>query len=85
MLVARCRPAFEEVAATLGDGGTALVVSHGGVIRAVESTLGRAARPVPNLGGVWLHAVDHGWSLGSRVALLEVETLALDPTPEASA
>jgi broad specificity phosphatase PhoE len=82
-LAARCRPALDEVAASLGDGGTALVVSHGGVIRALESTLGRAPHPVPNLGGVWLHAVDHEWSLGSRVALLEVEALALDPTPGA--
>jgi probable phosphoglycerate mutase len=80
-VAARAFPALEGLAAALGAGAAALAVSHGGLIRAVEAQLGGASRPVPNLGGVWLHWVGDGFELGDRVALLEVETLAVDVAP----
>ncbi|MCZ2108040.1 MAG: hypothetical protein LC118_00450 [Dehalococcoidia bacterium] len=37
------------------DGGAMLVVTHGGVIHAIEVHLGLAAGRVDNLGGRWFH------------------------------
>jgi glucosyl-3-phosphoglycerate phosphatase len=50
----RVVPALLLVARRLGDGGVAVVVSHGGVIRTLERHLGAPAAPVPNLAGRWL-------------------------------
>jgi broad specificity phosphatase PhoE len=46
--------ALARIAADIGDDGTALVISHGGVIHALEALVGatREGR-LPNLGGRW--------------------------------
>jgi broad specificity phosphatase PhoE len=67
----RAWQALGDVAAVLDPGGCALVVSHGGLIRTVEAELGARARPVPNLGGVWLHVAAGEFALGDRVVLVE--------------
>ena len=67
---ARCWPALRAAAASLVAGDVAVVVSHGGLIRAVVAELGPPAWPVPNLGGVWLERVADGLALGPRVALI---------------
>ena len=49
-LVVRALEALDEIASNLGV-ATGLVVTHAGVIRAVERHLGGKSQPVPNLGG----------------------------------
>ena len=49
---ARMIDAFVDIAAAAPD-GEVLVISHGGVIRAVRRLLGAAEAKMPNLGGSW--------------------------------
>jgi len=65
-VAARAWRALRGVVAALEPGGHALVVSHGGLIRAVEASLGTPSRPVPNLGGVWLHHAAGTFGLGEQ-------------------
>jgi len=63
----------EELGAGPGGGGTAVVVSHGGVILTVERWHGIARSPIHNLEGRWLvtdPASATGFAVGERVALL---------------
>jgi uncharacterized cupin superfamily protein len=50
---ARVRDALVRVAATVAGREPVLVVSHGGVVRAVERSAGVEAHTLPNLGGRW--------------------------------
>jgi len=52
--------------------GTAVAVTHGGVIYALERFLGAEFERIGNLGGRWFHFddVSVGWRLGDRVHLL---------------
>ena len=69
----RAWSALRTVAATVRPGDAAVVVSHGGLIRAVVAELGVAVWPVPNLGGVWLRRDGDGFELGPRASLMSVE------------
>lgn len=84
-VAARAWDALRTVVAALDPGGRAVVVSHGGLIRAVEASLGVPPRPVPNLGGVWLHAVSGELVPGDRVALLDVAADASGTEPAVAA
>ena len=66
----RALAAIVSIAAHL-DGGDALAVSHGGVIRVVERHLGADPQPIPNLSGRWLAVSDGAVMLGERVELLD--------------
>jgi probable phosphoglycerate mutase len=70
-LVARAGPALQDAAAALSPESTGMVVSHGGVIRAVAHHLGASAAPVPNLAGVWLDVDGAALVLGARLSLLD--------------
>jgi broad specificity phosphatase PhoE len=50
---ARVVRGVEHIAARVGDGGVALVVVHGGVVRALERAADEDALTLPNLGGRW--------------------------------
>lgn len=65
--VRRVMTAVERLAA--GDAGPLLVVTHGGVIRAVERHLGGDPRSTPNLSGRWLSTGGSGLVLEDAVAL----------------
>jgi len=80
-VAARAFPALAELAALVRPGAVGLVVSHGGLIRAIEAQLGGDPRPVPNLGGVWLTDAGDGFELGARAALLDVQSLDVERTP----
>jgi probable phosphoglycerate mutase len=69
-VAARGWDALHRVLAALPPGAGAVVISHGGLIRAIESQLGVAPRPIPNLGGRWLHGGSAGLVLGDRVTLV---------------
>ena len=70
-------------AAIDGSGaGDVLVVTHGGVIRTVERSLGAMPERLPNLGGRWLLADSPtDVTLGERVVLLEPEEVTLPRGP----
>ena len=70
-VAARAWRALRGVVAALEPGGSGVVVSHGGLIRAVEASLGAPPRPVPNLGGVWLHHAAGTFDLGEHVVLVD--------------
>lgn len=72
-LVARATAALASLADRL-PGAVTLVVTHGGVIRSLETTLGveTPASAVPNVGGRWFH-----WSNGTLVPGQAV--IAVDP------
>ena len=70
-------------AAVDGSGpGDVLVVTHGGVIRTIERSLGAIPDRLPNLGGRWL-LVDAptDLSLGERVVLLEPDEVTVPRGP----
>jgi broad specificity phosphatase PhoE len=71
---ARMLQAMIEIAAD-HPGGTVLVVSHGGVIRAVRRAVGAKSPHLPNLSGSWFIA-DHGVvRAGDTVHLLDQSAL----------
>ena len=70
-LAARALAALREFGAGLPAAGLGLVVTHAGVIRAVERALGGESEPVPNLGGRRLLVGIYGLTLGERVLLLD--------------
>ena len=53
------------------DDGDILVVTHGGVIMAVEDHLGGGHHRMANLGGRWIDARDGHLTLGPRLDLLD--------------
>lgn len=70
-LVARTLPALDALAAAVGD-GEILVVTHSGVIMALENLLGAPRVRVPNLGARWFEWHGPGrLQLGPRLALLD--------------
>jgi broad specificity phosphatase PhoE len=66
----RARAALDELVAGLAPGATALVVTHGGLIRAVATSLGTSSWPIRNLGGVWLHGDGDRLALGATMTRL---------------
>ena len=67
VLAARALESFRRWAAV---GEMVLVVTHGGLIRAVEMSLGAPYRRIPNLGGRLLHG-ESTFVLGDEVTLAE--------------
>lgn len=63
--VGRVRAALHDISER-SAGVRALVVAHGGVIRALERSLGDADRPLANLAGRWIHVADGELGLGPR-------------------
>ncbi|HEY4402899.1 MAG TPA: histidine phosphatase family protein [Acidimicrobiia bacterium] len=80
-LLARTRAGL--AAAVDGTGsGEVLVVTHGGVIRTIERSLGATPERLPNLGGRWLlAATPTDLSLGDRVVLLEPDEVTVPRGP----
>jgi len=80
-LLARTRAGL--AAAVDGSGpGDMLVVTHGGVIRTIERSLGAIPERLPNLGGRWLVAgTPTDLSLGERVVLLEPDEVTVPRGP----
>jgi probable phosphoglycerate mutase len=75
VLVVRALAALQDLAAALA-GGTAIVVTHGGVILAVERHHGEAWTPVANLEGRWLEAAaDGSFRLADRQILFDPDSV----------
>ena len=74
-LLVRARAALRELAAVL-VGGTAIVVTHGGVILALERQHGEQRTPVANLEGRWLDVDGEGdFGLGDRQILFDPDSV----------
>src|SRR5919201_1245846 len=59
-----------------------VVVTHGGVIRTIERSLGATPERLPNLGGRWILADSPtDLALGDRVVLLEPEEVTVPRGP----
>ncbi|MBI2710478.1 MAG: histidine phosphatase family protein [Actinobacteria bacterium] len=70
-LVARALSALDRLADTM-DAGTGFVVSHGGVVGALQQHMtGERYRRLPNLAGAWFERSPSGWVVGERVQLLD--------------
>ena len=69
----RMLAAFRDIAAE-NPGGEVLVVSHGGVIRAVRRLLGVASGHMPNLGASWFTVRDANVVAGDVVRLVDTGT-----------
>ncbi|MBC8194203.1 MAG: histidine phosphatase family protein [Acidimicrobiia bacterium] len=69
-LTARVISALSRIESRAGD-GTVLVVTHAGVIYALEGACGEPWNRLPNLGGRWLEFSDGNLSLGPRVELVD--------------
>ena len=73
-VVDRASRALARIAARAGAGGSALVVTHGGVIRCLE-TLAGAPRDgrLPNLGGRWFAVGPGTFDAGEEVLLVDAD------------
>ncbi|HMG27785.1 MAG TPA: histidine phosphatase family protein [Acidimicrobiia bacterium] len=79
-LLARTRAGLAAVVD--GASGDVLVVTHGGVIRTIERSLGATPESLPNLGGRWLLAGSPtDLRLGERVVLLEPDEVTVPRGP----
>ena len=67
---------------TASPGGSLLVVTHGGVIRALARSHGLDDVPIPNLAGVTLHVSESGYIVGGRIALLDGQTITVTQNEE---
>ena len=66
--VARVAAAVTRIASA-HPGGTVLVVTHGGVISALERSLGADHRPLAHLAGRWIESSCHGLAAGEPVVI----------------
>lgn len=75
-VVERAVAALARVAVEVGPGGTALVVSHGGVITQLELLTGaHRAHRLANLGGRWFTVGRGGIEAGEAVVLVDPDEL----------
>lgn len=70
--------ALASIAAEIGEDGTALVVSHGGVIHTLERVAGatREGR-LPNLGGRWFEVGPSVFRAGDAVLLVDADVVTV--------
>ena len=69
-LIARARAAVERVCCSV-PGDEVLLVTHGGVINALEKSFGLEWQRVPNLGGRWFVWHNGDFHIGDRVELID--------------
>ena len=69
-LATRVLAGVSRLADVVGD-GSAVVVTHGGVIYMLEARLGCSAGRVPNMGGRWVTTVNGVLAAGERVHPLD--------------
>jgi probable phosphoglycerate mutase len=77
-LLARVLAAIHDLVEQVGGDAWVLVVTHGGVIRTVERSLGAPSEPVPNLGGRVVDVAGGGAiALGERRLLIDPDDVAV--------
>ena len=73
-MLARVLSALERISERMGDGDV-LVVSHGGVVYALEEACGEPWKRLPNLGARWFELSGSDLSAGPRVDLVPDGTI----------
>ncbi len=74
----RAAGALGRIAASVGPGGTALVVTHGGVIHTLERALDvERAQRLPNLGGRWFTVGPGHLGAGDEVLLVDEDEMTV--------
>jgi broad specificity phosphatase PhoE len=68
-MLARVLAALGRISERLGD-GEVLVVSHGGVVYALEEACGEPWRRLPNLGARWFELSGDDLTAGPRIDLV---------------
>jgi broad specificity phosphatase PhoE len=81
-LLARALPALERLVAQLPEPGSAVVVTHGGVVRTLEHHLGAPAAVLPNLAARELLVRDGDLMLGERHLLLDPQGVEVTLSPQ---
>ena len=69
-LLARALDGLQRLAEHIGD-GDAVIVTHGGVVYAIEDHLGEAWHRLPNLGARWITLTGDQLTLGERLVLVD--------------
>ena len=78
-VLARAVGSLARAAGQVGDRGTALVVSHGGVIGVLERAAGAAREGrIPNLGGRWFEVGPDRFVAGEAVVLVGEDEVTVD-------
>ena len=73
-MLTRVRSGLDRIAGRVGDGDV-LVVSHGGVVYALEDACGEPWRRIPNLGARWFEVSGPDLTAGPRVDLVPDGTI----------
>tara|TARA_B100000378_G_scaffold76635_1_gene59658 strand:+ start:191 stop:775 length:585 start_codon:yes stop_codon:yes gene_type:complete len=73
-MLARVRSGLNRIAGRVGDGDV-LVISHGGVVYALEDACGEPWRRIPNLGARWFEVSGPDLTAGPRVDLVPDGTI----------
>ena len=73
-MLARVRSGLNRIAGRMGDGDV-LVISHGGVVYALEDACGEPWRRIPNLGARWFEVSGPDLIAGPRVDLVPDGTI----------
>jgi probable phosphoglycerate mutase len=73
-MLARVRSGLDRIAGRVGDGDV-LVISHGGVVYALEDACGEPWRRIPNLGARWFEVSGPDLIAGPRVDLVPDGTI----------
>ena len=76
-LLGRTLAALDRVAHALDGAEDVVVVTHGGVIYAVERHLGEEFERIPNLAGRWVSHDADGLSIGDRVLLVDPDKVEI--------
>jgi broad specificity phosphatase PhoE len=77
-VIERAAGALGRIAAAVGAGGTALVITHGGVIGTLERAIGaRRDRRLANLGGRWFRVGPGRLEAGDEVLLVEEDEVTV--------
>ena len=80
-VLARVVEAFADIREA-SPGGSLLVVTHGGVIRALAGSQGLADLSVAHLGGLTVRLSPTTWPAGERIALLDGQTVPITQNDE---
>jgi broad specificity phosphatase PhoE len=70
-LLSRALGAIDGIAAELDGAEDVLVVTHGGLIYALERHLGQPFERIPNLGARQFTRTEDGWVIGDRLLLID--------------
>lgn len=81
VLLDRVLRALDRLLAELAGADDVVIVTHGGVIYAVERHLGATFEHIPNLGARWVDAESGRLELGDRLLLVDPDAVAVT-TPD---